>query len=123
MDAADEVRRFIDGTPPAQRDLIRALRQLVLEVAPGASETVLWRSLSYHTPQQGGRVKGAICLITPRADCVHVGFIHGAALPDPAGILRGEGKSKRHFRLRSGQVIPRDALAELIRAAEAHRPQ
>jgi len=31
---------------------------------------------------------------------VNVGFFHGAALPDPAHLLRGTGKFMRHVKLR-----------------------
>jgi hypothetical protein len=44
-----------------------------------------------------------------------VGFFHGAALADPAGLLEGSGKRMRHVRL-SGEV-DEVALADLITAA------
>ena len=33
---------------------------------------------------------------------VNVGFFHGAALPDPAGLLEGSGKYMRHVKLKPG---------------------
>jgi hypothetical protein len=48
---------------------------------------------------------------------VNVGFFHGAALPDPAGLLEGSGKSMRHVKLRPGVAIDTPALAALIGAA------
>ena len=48
---------------------------------------------------------------------VNVGFFHGAALPDPAQVLQGAGKSMRHVKLRPG-TAPADAiLHRLIEAA------
>jgi hypothetical protein len=43
-----------------------------------------------------------------------VGFFHGSALPDPAGLLEGTGKRMRHVKLRPGANVDEKALARLI---------
>jgi hypothetical protein len=48
---------------------------------------------------------------------VNVGFFHGAALPDPAVLLEGQGRRMRHVKLRPGREIDRAALERLIEAA------
>jgi hypothetical protein len=48
---------------------------------------------------------------------VNVGFFHGAALPDPARLLRGTGKFMRHMKLRPGTPTNAAALNKLIAAA------
>jgi len=48
---------------------------------------------------------------------VNVGFFHGAALPDPAGLLEGAGKFMRHVKLRPGTSADEPALRKLIEAA------
>jgi len=48
---------------------------------------------------------------------VNVGFFHGAALPDPAGLLQGTGKFMRHVKLRPGTATDAEALSRLIDAA------
>ena len=48
---------------------------------------------------------------------VNVGFFQGAALPDPARLLQGEGKFMRHVKLRPGEPINSAALHRLIEAA------
>jgi hypothetical protein len=48
---------------------------------------------------------------------VNVGFFHGAALPDPAGLLQGAGKFMRHVKLRPGTAADAAALGRLIDAA------
>jgi hypothetical protein len=50
---------------------------------------------------------------------VNVGFFHGAALADPAGLLQGAGKFMRHVKLRPGTAINAGALGRLINAAYA----
>jgi hypothetical protein len=48
---------------------------------------------------------------------VNVGFFHGAALDDPAGLLEGAGKRMRHVKVRWGQPVNAAALNALIAAA------
>jgi hypothetical protein len=48
---------------------------------------------------------------------VNVGFFHGAALKDPAGLLEGSGKRMRHVKLKQGPELDTAALRELIAAA------
>jgi len=46
-----------------------------------------------------------------------VGFFHGAALPDPARLLQGNGKFMRHVKLRPGMAVNAAALIRLIETA------
>ena len=50
---------------------------------------------------------------------VNVGFFHGAALPDPAGLLEGSGKYMRHVKLKPGVVRDSAGLRRLIDDAYA----
>ena len=50
-------------------------------------------------------------------DHVNVGFFHGAALADPAGLLEGTGKRMRHVKLCWGEPVDTAALTALIAAA------
>lgn len=48
---------------------------------------------------------------------VNVGFFHGAALPDPARLLQGDGRFMRHVKLRPGTAVNAAALRLLIEEA------
>ena len=48
---------------------------------------------------------------------VNVGFFHGVALPDPAGLLQGTGKFMRHVKLKPETPTNADWLHRLIEAA------
>jgi len=48
---------------------------------------------------------------------VNVGFFHGAALPDPARLLQGNGKFMRHVKLKPGTAAHTESLQRLIEAA------
>jgi hypothetical protein len=103
--------------------VVAALRQLIRRAAPDTVETVLWGSLSYHRPSFEGRIKGAVCLITLKPDCVHLGFIHGAVLADPDHLLRGSGIAKRFVPIRDVRDIDANALRALIKAADEYDPR
>ncbi|WP_158305478.1 DUF1801 domain-containing protein [Opitutus terrae] len=108
--------------PPGQRKIAQALRRLVRETVPSATETVLWRSLSYHRPELRGRIKGAVCLITPKHTCVNLEFIHGARLPDPRRLLRGSGREKRFVQLYEEQTVDWVSLREFVVKAARYEP-
>jgi hypothetical protein len=48
---------------------------------------------------------------------VNVGFFHGAALADPAGLLEGTGRRMRHVKLKPRSDLDASALKALIAAA------
>jgi len=48
---------------------------------------------------------------------VNVGFFQGASLPDPAGLLQGNGKFMRHVKLRPGEATENASLRGLIESA------
>lgn len=48
---------------------------------------------------------------------VNVGFFQGATLPDPAGLLQGDGKYMRHVKLKPDTAVDVASLETLITAA------
>ena len=48
---------------------------------------------------------------------VNIGFFLGAALPDPAGLLQGDGKYMRHVKLKAGMAVDALSLEALISTA------
>src|SRR5882757_4710749 len=98
-------------------DLALALREIILEEAPEASESIyqvytvaIWFGFS-------GKMKDMFCYITTHAEHVNLGFPRGAALPDPNGVLDGEGKTMRHIKFRSERELERPFVRRYIRAA------
>jgi hypothetical protein len=121
---AGEIARVMEGWPDDVSDLAWELRDVVLKIGPDLAETVAFNSLCYYKPRQPyGVIGGNVCGIGHRGDCLHLGFIHGASLPDPQGLLQGTGKAKRHVELRTSRDVRRRAVGDLIRAAIAFRPE
>lgn len=48
---------------------------------------------------------------------VNIGFFQGAALPDPARLLLGDGKYMRHVKLKPDVAVDAPSLAALIAVA------
>ena len=117
-----EIERFLDRKPASLRDIVFELRNLVAEIAPDATEKILWGGLSYYDASRGGPVKGGICQIEIHEDHVRLSFIHGAFIADPHGLLQGERKAKRYVRLESYESAPWEALGELVQASAKFDP-
>ena len=117
-----DLKAFLDALPPDTRQLVLALRDVIRRTAPHAEESLLWGSLSYHRPQVGGRVKGAVCQIVAKDGQVRLDFIHGIRLADPGGLLHGDRLSKRFVPIGTVADAERPEVADLIREAAALDP-
>jgi hypothetical protein len=108
----DEVRGLLEAHPPESRDLALEARELVRRLVRQADEGVLraWKTIAYGLGRQ-------FCAIPPYESWIDIPFQRGAALPDPAGLLQGTGKSERHVRVASRADLPRRPLAAPIRVA------
>jgi len=121
MNQAD-VTEFLNAQSPVTKKLVSALRVVIRRTAPDAEESVLWGGLSYHRPQVGGRVKGAVCQIVVKGDSVRLDFIHGIRLPDPCGVLQGDQVSKRFVPIETVADAERPEIIALIQEAAALDP-
>jgi hypothetical protein len=118
-----DLRAFVDDLPPETRDLVLALRAVIRQTVPEAEESLLWGCLTYHRPGVGGRVKGAVCLISVKGGRVRLEFIHGVRLADPRGLLEGNRLSKRHIPIRAVADAERPEVAVLIGEAATLDPE
>jgi hypothetical protein len=113
---------FLERTPPHLQDIVFELRNVIATVTPAATEVILWKGISYYAGERGGPVSAGICQINVLDDHVRLGFIHGAFLPDPEGLLEGDRKYKRFVRLCSYENAPWDNLKDLIVASSRFDP-
>lgn len=112
-----ELKVFLDGLLVEVRELVVALRNVIRRTIPEAEESILWDGLSYHRPEIGGRVKGAVCQINAKRGQVRLDFIHGIHLADPRGLLQGDRKSKRFVPINTIADANRPEVVRLIREA------
>jgi hypothetical protein len=103
---------------PEVRQTVKRLRALIRATLPEAAERAYpgWHGIGYRHPSAG-----YIGAIFPLQDRVRLGFEHGARLPDPAGILTGDGKQLRYVDLLPGAEIDEQAIRSLLLDAVALR--
>ncbi len=113
---SDELRTYLSERFPTATDLTLRLRALLLDIEPDLTERLQrgWGGLGFHYPD-AGYVVG----LFPRGDAVRMLFEHGASLPDPHGVLRGDGVQTRY--LPCGDVPAREVVEELVHAAVIER--
>jgi hypothetical protein len=112
----DAPRRTVDdyiaGISEPLTAVAEALRAAVRDAAPDAKESVKWGQPVYESDGPFAALKAYPRWIT-------LTFWRGAALPDPAGILEGDGERMKHARFTSVQEVRAAPIAELVRTAVA----
>jgi hypothetical protein len=107
------------------QDLALAARKLILEEAPEAGEFVYeLYTIAVHFSLTD-RPGDAFVYTTTHANWVNLGFNFGSLLPDPDGLLQGEGKLIRHVRLAQPADLDVPGVRELVKSAIAlaERPE
>ena len=107
------------------QELALAARRLILEAAPEASEFVyeVYTIADHFTFTE--RPSDAFVFTTTHANWVNLGFNFGSTLPDPDGLLCGNGKWIRHVRIAKSPDLLAPGVRDLLKAAiaQAERPQ
>ena len=109
---------LLDRHSPEVAELFLALRSLVREVMPDATEQLDLpdRLLAFGFGPPGGvRIRDLAVALIPHKGHVNVQLADGAVLDDPTGIVEGTGKRIRHVKCRSQDDVTRPALRELLR--------
>ena len=93
-----------------QAEAIGVLRQIVREAAPKASESFKWAQPVYEH-------NGPFAYIKAFGKGINFGFWRGVDLPDPQGLLEGDGDRMRHVKLTSAKDIQKGAFKDFVKAA------
>lgn len=112
---------LLDEADEAVRPIASALRAVVLGVHPDAVEVVRLgdRAATYGVGPK--KMSEGHTYVMPQSSWVNLGFYHGAALPDPTGLLEGTGARLRHVKVRSVDEAEDPAVRALVEAALAER--
>jgi hypothetical protein len=109
---------YLAAYDPHVSDLTLALREVVLEEAPAAIESIVKSyAVAIGFSFTGKPLKDGFCHIVTYATHVNLGFNRGALLPDPNGILMGKGKSIRHMTIRNHSELENPAVRRFLQAA------
>lgn len=103
---------------PKNQKLIKSMRSALRKSFPSANELVYDypRSLviSYSQNERGS---DGIVAMSADADGVRLFFNQGVSLPDPHGILQGDGRQTRYIRIEAGNDLLRPEVESLLTAA------
>ena len=119
-----DLAALLDRHTPEVRAVFLALRSLVRELVPEATEQLDLpdRLLAYGFGPPGGiRIRDLAVALIPHNAHVNVQLADGALLDDPSGIIEGTGNRIRHVKCRSMQDVARPALRTLITDQAARR--
>lgn len=116
------IEKQLQYTAPELRDIVLEVRNIITRVAPGVTEVQHRRGFSYYYKERGGPVSAGVCLVELFPDHVRLGFIHGAFLPDPQGLLVGEARYKKHMRIYHYDEAPWETMQDMIAAASRFDP-
>jgi hypothetical protein len=103
---------------PHVADLTLALREVVLEEAPDAMESIVkGYAVAIGFSFTGKPLKDGFCHIVTYSSYVNLGFNPGALLPDPNHVLAGKGKMIRHITIRDQKELERQFVRKYLQAA------
>ena len=106
--AAKWIDEYVEKKEPKVAVVAKGLRALMKKIVKGVTESVNpWKIPTFE-------VEGPMSFFMAGKKHVTFGFLRGALLKDPAGLLEGTGKSLRHVKLRSAADLKRPELKKLI---------
>lgn len=100
---------FIEQSAPVRAKL-EELRALVRDALPEATE-----DYKSGAPVFNNAYGVTVAYLHGGADHASLGFVRGAALHDPDGLLEGTGDASRYVKFSPGETIPRAKLTALLR--------
>ena len=110
--------QYLAPYDPHVSSLTLALRDLVLEEAPQAIESLAkGYAVAIGFSFTGKPLKDGFCHVVTYATHVNLGFNRGSSIPDPDGVLAGTGKSIRHITIRNHDDLDRPLVRRYLRAA------
>ncbi len=111
----------IVGVDPELQAIARALRSVIASIH-GDFVEVAWPRMQIASYGIGPKkMSEHYAYIAPQGDYVNLGFYHGVALKDPAGLLEGAGKRLRHIKIKSVADVAKKEIRTLLKAALLER--
>lgn len=111
MAAPDAVEALLADHSDRVAAVARWLHDVVAEAMPDARVKVWrgWHGFGFHHPEAGYAVG-----VFPKAGDVELLFEWGVRMPDPEGLLTGEGSRTRVIRVREVGAPPAETLAVYV---------
>ncbi|RFA29904.1 hypothetical protein CAI21_08735 [Alkalilimnicola ehrlichii] len=110
MSRIDRLLDDIRATDEARYELVQQLRAIVFELSPQATEEVKYGGLLFLQREP-------FCGVFAYAKHVSVELPEGHALVDRHQVLEGQGKYRRHIKLRDRDDISRKYVKDYVQQA------
>ena len=111
MNVNPEVEAWFESYENPQKPLVRAVREVILSADDRITEAIKWQAPTFI-------YRGNLASFYPRSkQHVSLMFHQGASLPDPDGLLEGEGDTSRVAKFTSAADL--DAKTEALRGLVA----
>jgi len=104
-----------DMTNTEKDCLTELLHGLILRAVPKAETRSKYGGVLYTVKPD--EKEGQFCGVFGYKGHVQLSFSRGATLDDPAGLLKGGGKLRRHISFTSPDELPEKQLIRLLKAA------
>ena len=116
MQTSSSPEQVLKFYPPDVQAVVDKARRLLLKLLPIAEETVD-SSAPVFSYGYGPGYRGMICTLILSKSGVKLGFVRGAELADPSGLLEGGGKKHKYIQLNTASDLNRPGIKHLIKAA------
>lgn len=101
-----EVDDYLEKQKSPQKEILSALRKLVLKTVPACKEKMMWGVPTF--------ADGKFYIVSLK-DHVNIGFSVAGLSKDELAMFEGSGKTMRHLEIRSLGDIDAKKLARLIK--------
>lgn len=120
-DAEAQLAGFIDRFDPVIAQRVRDCRTIMRRRFPTAFELVYDNyqalAIGYATTD---RASDCIVSLAVYPSKIALSFYYGSAIPDPDGVLQGDGKQNRFIRLSDADILNDPKVIKVIHAAVDH---
>lgn len=117
MSTPDEAADYLRHYHPGQAELALWTRDVLLAAEPDLEQRVYrgWQGVGFHDAEAG-----YVCALFPRTEALMLSFEHGASLPDPEGLLTGDGDQVRALPVTGTDENTQRQIEELLEQAIAY---
>ncbi len=103
----EEIKTYVERLTDFQKEVVLAIREIVLQTDPRMKESIKWGSIAFHH-------KKNICGFRVAKDHITLLFMEGASLRIP-NILEGNGAKARTYKVSDVQKIDSESLSNLVK--------
>ena len=102
-----EIENYVNGLTDFQREIVLKIREIVLNSDERMKEAIKWGSIAFYN-------KKNICGFRVAKTHITLLFMEGASLDNSDGLLNGEGKKARTYKVSKVDEVNKEALSKLV---------